>query len=73
MMEHAFYKFGRSVLALIAFITVLLTGTLPVMAGNIVAVRTWPADDYTRITLEHDGNVHAKHFLLANRTGLSSM
>ena len=51
MMEHAFYKFGRSVLALIAFITVLLTGTLPVMAGNIVAVRAWPADDYTRITL----------------------
>ena len=36
------------------------------MAGNIVAVRAWPADDYTRITLEHDGNVHAKHFLLAN-------
>ena len=66
MMEHAFYKFGRSVLALIAFITVLLTGTLPVMAGNIVAARAWPADDYTRITLEHDGNVHAKHFLLAN-------
>ncbi len=66
MMEHAFYKFGRSVLALIAFITVLLTGTLPVMAGNIVAVRAWPADDYTRITLEHDGNVHAKHFLLTN-------
>ena len=66
MMEHAFYKFGRSVLALIAFITVLLTGTLPVMAGNIVAVRAWPADDYTRITLEHDGNVYAKHFLLAN-------
>lgn len=65
-MEHAFYKFGRSVLALIAFITVLLTGTLPVMAGNIVAVRAWPADDYTRITLEHDGNVHAKHFRLAN-------
>lgn len=65
-MEHAFYKFGRSVLALIAFITVLLTGTLPVMAGNIVAVRAWPADDYTRITLEHDGNVHAKHFLLTN-------
>ena len=65
-MEHAFYKFGRSVLALIAFITVLLTGTLPVMAGNIVAVRAWPADDYTRITLEHDGNVYAKHFLLAN-------
>lgn len=66
MMEHAFYKFGRSVLALIAFITVLLTGTLPVMAGNIVAVRAWPTDDYTRITLEHDGNVHAKHFLLTN-------
>ncbi|MCZ4065945.1 N-acetylmuramoyl-L-alanine amidase [Oxalobacter aliiformigenes] len=65
-MEHAFYKFGRSVLALIAFITVLLTGTLPVMAGNIVAVRAWPADDYTRITLEHDGNVHAKHFLLTS-------
>lgn len=36
------------------------------ISGDIVAVRTWPAEDYTRITLEHDGNVKAKHFLLSN-------
>ncbi len=38
----------------------------PAISGDIVAVRTWPAEDYTRITLEHDGNVKAKHFLLSN-------
>ena len=43
-----------------------MTAVQPVFAGNIVAVRTWPADDYTRITLEHDGNVHARHFMLNN-------
>lgn len=65
-MEYTFHKLGRTALALIAFITALLAGIPSVVAGNIVAVRTWPADDYTRITLEYDGAIHAKHFLLAH-------
>lgn len=50
---------------LLSFICVMSFST-PAISGDIVAVRTWPAEDYTRITLEHDGNVKAKHFLLSN-------
>ncbi|MEO3692485.1 N-acetylmuramoyl-L-alanine amidase [Roseateles sp. DJS-2-20] len=31
---------------------------------NIVAVRVWPAFDYTRVTLESDKRLAAKHFLV---------
>lgn len=33
-------------------------------AGTIVAVRTWPADEYTRVTLEMDSELKAQHFTL---------
>src|SRR5690554_6864579 len=33
-------------------------------AASIVAVRTWPADEYTRVTLEMDSELKAEHFLL---------
>ena len=36
----------------------------------IVAVRVWPADDYTRVTLESDQALKARHQLLANPTRL---
>ncbi len=65
-MKLFFYTYRRVILTLVALITVLLIDTAPVIAANIIAVRTWPADDYTRITLEHDGRIHEKHFLLAN-------
>ena len=32
-------------------------------AAEIVAVRVWPAADYSRVTLESDGPLAAKHFL----------
>src|SRR5690625_1266291 len=35
-------------------------------AANVVAVRTWPATDYTRVTLEVDSALKAEHFLLDN-------
>ncbi|MFC3337786.1 N-acetylmuramoyl-L-alanine amidase [Paracandidimonas soli] len=35
-------------------------------AATIVAVRTWPADEYTRVTLEMDTELKAEHFLLEN-------
>ncbi|MGB3290773.1 MAG: N-acetylmuramoyl-L-alanine amidase [Burkholderiaceae bacterium] len=33
-------------------------------AATIVAVRTWPADEYTRVTLEMDSELKAEHFTL---------
>lgn len=52
---------------LIAGATTLLV--LPVVpriahAASIVAVRTWPADEYTRVTLEMDSELKAEHFTL---------
>lgn len=35
-------------------------------ASTIVAVRTWPADEYTRVTLEMDAELKAEHFTLDN-------
>jgi len=33
---------------------------------NIVAVRVWPAADYTRVTLEHDAPIKYDHFTIQN-------
>jgi N-acetylmuramoyl-L-alanine amidase len=34
------------------------------MASRLLAVRTWPADEYTRVTLELDSELKAEHFTL---------
>ena len=46
--------------------TLLLLPVIPRMANaaTILAVRTWPADEYTRITLELDSELKAEHFTL---------
>lgn len=36
------------------------------MAATILAVRTWPADEYTRVTLELDSELKVEHFMLEN-------
>lgn len=65
-MKLSFSKpFSWACLLLLSFIC-MMSFTTPAISGDIVAVRTWPAEDYTRITMEHDGNVKAKHFLLSN-------
>lgn len=65
-MKRSFSKpLGWAYLFLLSFICAM-SFSRPAISGDIVAVRTWPAEDYTRITLEHDGNVKAKHFLLSN-------
>ncbi len=48
--------------------TILLLPVIPriAMAAKILAVRTWPADDYTRVTLELDSELRAEHFTLEN-------
>lgn len=48
--------------------TLLLLPVLPNLAhaATILAVRTWPADEYTRVTLEMDSELKAEHFVLEN-------
>ncbi|MEO5844714.1 MAG: N-acetylmuramoyl-L-alanine amidase [Caldimonas sp.] len=44
----------------------LLLGAREIAWGaSIVAVRVWPAADYTRVTIESDGALTARHFLAA--------
>jgi N-acetylmuramoyl-L-alanine amidase len=49
-------------------LSVLAPALLPgsAMAAQIMAVRVWPADEYTRVTLENDGDLKATHLMLAN-------
>ncbi len=35
-------------------------------AASVLAVRTWPAQEYTRVTLELDSELKAEHFTLEN-------
>jgi N-acetylmuramoyl-L-alanine amidase len=46
--------------------TLLLSVLAPLPAGaaQILAVRVWPAEDYTRVTLENDSNLKATHFIV---------
>ena len=37
---------------------------LPACAAQILAVRVWPADDYTRVTLENDSVLKVTHFIV---------
>jgi len=37
---------------------------LPAAAAQILAVRVWPAEDYTRVTLENDSDLKVTHFLV---------
>ena len=46
---------------------VLLLGARDLAWGaSIVAVRVWPADEYTRVTIESDTALTEKHFLVAD-------
>nr|WP_138518674.1 N-acetylmuramoyl-L-alanine amidase [Limnobacter alexandrii] len=41
-------------------------GALAADQVKFVDVRLWPADEYTRVTLEHAGAIKYKHFLIEN-------
>lgn len=56
-MRRTFLKAGGTLL-----ISVL--APLPASAAQILAVRVWPADDYTRVTLENDSILQATHFII---------
>jgi len=56
----------RSTLLKLGGTLLLSVISLPARAAQILAVRVWPADDYTRVTLENDTNLKAEHFLVAD-------
>lgn len=46
---------------------VLLLGTQEIARGaQVLAVRLWPAEDYTRVTVESDGSLKARHFTVGD-------
>jgi N-acetylmuramoyl-L-alanine amidase len=54
----------RTVLKIGGTLLLSVVAPLPARAAQILAVRVWPADDYTRVTLENDTNLKAEHFLV---------
>jgi N-acetylmuramoyl-L-alanine amidase len=56
----------RTVLKAGATLLLSVLSPLPAAAAQILAVRVWPAPDYTRVTLENDTNLKTEHFLLAD-------
>ena len=54
----------RTVLKAGATLLLSVTAPLRASAAQILAVRVWPADDYTRVTLENDSELKASHFLV---------
>ena len=47
--------------------TVLLLGSAQIARGaSILAVRVWPADEYTRVTIEADTPLHTQAQFVAN-------
>jgi len=43
-----------------------LLAPLPARAAQILAVRVWPSDEYTRVTLENDSNLKVSHFTISD-------
>ena len=59
----------RTVLKAGATLLLSVMSTLPsrqARAAQILAVRVWPSEDYTRVTLENDSDLKATHFLVKN-------
>lgn len=56
----------RTVLKAGATLFLSVFSSLPARAAQILAVRVWPSEDYTRVTLENDSELKATHFLVKN-------
>ncbi|WP_089400814.1 N-acetylmuramoyl-L-alanine amidase [Noviherbaspirillum humi] len=54
----------RTVLKAGATLLVSVFASAPARAAQILAVRVWPAADYTRVTLENDSNLKTNHFIV---------
>ena len=56
----------RKLLATAGTLLVLPVIPTAAWASKLLAVRTWPAQEYTRVTLELDSELRAEHFTLDN-------
>ncbi|HEX3139055.1 MAG TPA: N-acetylmuramoyl-L-alanine amidase, partial [Rhizobacter sp.] len=56
----------RSVLQGLGSVALLLGANEIAFGASIVAVRVWPADEYTRVTLESDSALSLRHFMAEN-------
>ncbi|HEY8027805.1 MAG TPA: N-acetylmuramoyl-L-alanine amidase [Burkholderiaceae bacterium] len=56
----------RTILKAGATLLLSVFSTLQARAAQILAVRVWPSEDYTRVTLENDSELKATHFLVKN-------
>ncbi len=59
-------KTRRTILKAGGTLLVSVLTPLPALASQILAVRVWPSDDYTRVTLENDSNLKVTHFIVKN-------
>lgn len=57
--RHALARLGRA-----PGLVLLLGGAELAYGATIVAVRVWPANDYTRVTIESDGRLEATHLMV---------
>ena len=63
MSKHANSAERRAALRSMGSLCLLLGSSRLAFGASIVAVRVWPATDYTRVTLESDAQLGARHFL----------
>ncbi|WP_253549454.1 N-acetylmuramoyl-L-alanine amidase [Herbaspirillum rubrisubalbicans] len=59
-------KIRRTILKAGGALFVSVITPLPAMASQILAVRVWPSEDYTRVTLENDSDLKVTHFVVKN-------
>ncbi|MFJ7568038.1 N-acetylmuramoyl-L-alanine amidase [Herminiimonas sp. NPDC097707] len=59
-------KVRRTVLKAGGTLLISLFSPLSALASQILAVRTWPSEEYTRVTLENDANLKTSHFIIKN-------
>ena len=59
-------RYARFLFFLFALLVLSYMMLSTAKAGNIVAVRSWPSEDNSRVTIEHDGTIQYRHFLLPN-------
>ncbi|WP_293779820.1 N-acetylmuramoyl-L-alanine amidase [uncultured Oxalicibacterium sp.] len=59
-------KRRRTVLKAGSTLLISLLTPITARAAQILAVRMWPAEDYTRVTLENDTDLKTQHFTLDN-------
>jgi N-acetylmuramoyl-L-alanine amidase len=59
-------KTRRTILKAGGALFVSVVTPLRALASQILAVRVWPSEDYTRVTLENDSDLKVTHFVVKN-------